>query len=161
MLHLNESSRCAWSWNTSNRSQSPIKRNQSSKLYIVIYKTQNMPQRVEKQLWSSILSAKQWVANKSMTFSAEAILPLTGMTVQEKGENQGINSTYQRLLTFSSKPITSEANILARSSAALHSSRTLAYSFLKDSSSTCKHQILKIVIKLQGKRRFREGRQCT
>ena len=45
-------------------------------LHIVIHKTQNMPQWVEKQWWSSILSTKQWFANKSTTLFAEAILPL-------------------------------------------------------------------------------------
>lgn len=40
--------------------------------------------------------------------------------------------------------------------------KQLAYSFMKNSSSTCKHQTLRIVIKLQGKKekkiaRFRKG----
>lgn len=39
------------------------------------------------------------------------------------------------LITFSSKPITSEANNLARSSAALHSNCTFAYSIFTASSS--------------------------
>ena len=39
--------------------------------------------------------------------------------------------------TFSSKPITSEASNLARSSAASHSSCAFAYSILTDSSCTC------------------------
>ena len=82
MPHLNESSIYAWSLTTFNRGQSPIKLNQSSKLHIVIHKTQNMPRWVEKQLWSSILSKKKWFANKSTTLSAEAILPLIA-----KGDN--------------------------------------------------------------------------
>jgi hypothetical protein len=42
----------------------------------------------------------------------------------------------RKFITFSSKPITSEASSLARSSAALHSSCAFAHAILADSSST-------------------------
>lgn len=61
------------------------------------------------------------------------------MKSNSKNLNIPINFT-----TFSSKPITSEASNLARSSAALHSSCAFAYSILTDSSSTCWHQRSKV-----------------